>query len=188
MKKIIILLTTLLIISCDKDIKKEEIQSEVKTETISENSDDFLLAGINRVDPKVEAPNFTLENLEGEKVSLSDYKGKVIFLNFWAYWCGPCKEEMPSINNLYKLTKDENIIVLTVNLGESNEIVSNYLKSNNFQFEALLDSDQKIGALYGIRSIPTTYIIDKDGMVVGGKLGSHSWDSQNVIDVLKGLQ
>ncbi len=79
----------------------------------------YASAGIQRVSPPVEAPNFTLSNLEGSEVSLKDFEGKVVFLNFWATWCGPCREEMPSMERLWQRFKEEDFVILAVDLRES---------------------------------------------------------------------
>ncbi len=157
-----------------------------KSEQVPIN-DMYYNAGIQYLSPPVKAPDFTLENIEGIKKSLSDYRGKVVVLNFWAHWCGPCVQEMPSINSLYNKTRDMDVEVVTVNLGESLDIVKSYIDENSFGFDVLLDSNKMVSQIFGIRSIPSTYIIDRDGNIVGGKLGAHEWDSPMIIDILKGL-
>ncbi len=174
MKQIVILLISILVLSCSREVK-----------TIENNI--FFNQGINEVSPPLKAPSFSLKNLDNETKSLKEYKGKVVLLNFWASWCGPCIEEMPSINNLATVTKDLDIEIVTINLGESASLVSKYYNDNNFIFEALLDSDKSIGNNYAVRSIPSTYIIDRDGNIVGSKLGAHKWDDPEIINILKGL-
>ena len=175
MKKIsFIIISILLISSCQK---KEVEKFESK----------FTQAGLSTVSPNIEAPDFILKTLEGKQVSLNSFEGKVVILNFWASWCGPCKAEMPSIESLYNKTKDLNIVILAVNLGESESTVKSYIDSNNFSFTVLLDTDKTVGTEYGVRSIPTTYILDKNGMAVAGKLGSYEWDNNKIISLLKDM-
>jgi peroxiredoxin len=113
---------------------------------------------------KVMAPDFSLKDLSGNTVKLSDYKGKVVILNFWAVWCRYCKEEMPDLNELNKeLAKDNNAVILAVDAQESADTVKNYLSANNIDLKVLLDSDGAITQKYGISGFPTTFIVNKDG-------------------------
>ncbi len=178
MKYSFLLLTFLALLSCAKQNENANNNSKVNI---------FFKENIKEISPGVPAPDFSLQNIEGESISLSDYKGKVILLNFWASWCGPCIAEMPSIENLHKTVKDENIQVVTINLGESKDVVSNFMSKNGYSFNSLLDSDNSVAGIYGIRSIPTTYIINKEGNIVASKLGSHEWDSEGVISILREL-
>lgn len=110
------------------------------------------------------APDFSLKDINGNAVKLSDYKGKVIILNFWAVWCKYCKLEMPDINELNKeLEKDNDTVILAVNVQESSDTVKNYLSSNKIDLKVLLDQDGSVSQTYGISGYPTTFIINKDG-------------------------
>ncbi|HEY5586119.1 MAG TPA: TlpA disulfide reductase family protein [Ruminiclostridium sp.] len=110
------------------------------------------------------APDFTLKDLEGKDVKLSDYKGKIVILNFWAVWCKYCKEEMPDLNELNKeLEKDNEAVIITVDSQESPEIVKDYISSNNLNLKVLLDQDGSVTQTYGITGFPTTFIINRDG-------------------------
>lgn len=110
------------------------------------------------------APDFKLKDLDGKDVKLSDYKGKVVILNFWAVWCKYCIEEMPDLNSLNKdLQKDNEAVILAVNVQEPIDKVKNYLKSNNIDLKVLLDSDGTISQNYGVEGYPTTFVINKDG-------------------------
>lgn len=129
-------------------------------------------------DEMVEAPAFTAQTLRGGEVSLSDYAGKVIFLNFWATWCGPCKAEMPTMEDLYTDLQNEDFVVLAVNQQEESEIVQDFIDGTGFTFPIILDSDGIINVQYGIRGIPTTFIIDTDGNVLAGKVGTHNYDGE----------
>lgn len=112
----------------------------------------------------VMAPDFKLKDLDGKDVKLSDYKGKVVILNFWAVWCKYCIEEMPDLNALNKdLQKDNDAVILAVNVQEPIDKVKNYLKTNNIDLKVVLDSDGNISKTYGVEGYPTTFIINKDG-------------------------
>ncbi len=110
------------------------------------------------------APDFSLKDLNGNVVKLSDYKGKIVILNFWAVWCKYCKQEMPDLNELNKeLEKDNEAVILAVDSQESPDTVKNYLASNKINLKVLLDQDGSITQMYGISGFPTTFIINKDG-------------------------
>lgn len=152
------------------------------------NHDSFISAGITPIKDVVAAPDFALKDMDGNDVSLGDYKGHVVFLNFWASWCPPCRSEMPSIERLHQEVSEFNVDVVTVNLGESLKVAKDFIDSGKYTFDVLLDSNNAIGGLYAVRSIPTTYIINKSGELVGYRLGAYEWDKKSVVDLLKELQ
>lgn len=119
----------------------------------------------------IDALDFTLEDMNGNKVSLSDFKGKTIFLNFWASWCGPCKYEMPFIEQLYQETKDSDLVIVTVNLEEPKSTVSKFLTDNKYTFPVLLDSEVEVASQYGVSGIPLSLLIDKDFKIVSAHEG-----------------
>lgn len=135
----------------------------------------------------VEAPEFTLKNLDGESVSLSDMKGSYVFLNFWATWCPPCREEMPSMDTMYHELSDIDFEVLAVDLQESEQTVRTFVESNKYTFPVLLDSRGRVGSQYNVRSIPTTYLIDDEGFAVAFLVGSRLWDTEEVYEVMRAL-
>jgi len=116
--------------------------------------------------------NFTLEDLDGNKVTLSEFLGKKVFLNFWATWCPPCKAEMPDMEKLYQETKDSDLVMLAVNVGEDKKTVQDFITENNYNFTILLDTDGKISQLYQVSGIPTSYFIDTKGFLDGGTSGA----------------
>ena len=125
--------------------------------------------------------DFTLSDLSGKKVSLSSFKGKLVFLNFWATWCPPCRAEMPSMERLYQKLKGQGLVVLGVDLQEDAKSVQKFVEEHKLTFPILLDSDGRVGTTYGARSIPTTYIIGRDGSALGGTVGGREWDSPEMI-------
>ncbi|HMA59711.1 MAG TPA: TlpA disulfide reductase family protein [Halanaerobiales bacterium] len=123
----------------------------------------------------MKAPDFTLEDMSGEKISLYDLQGQKVFLNFWASWCPPCKAEMPAIQKLYK--NNENIKVLTVNIQEGKDKVFDYLMKNNFSFTTLLDKSGTVASSkYLVRGIPTTFILDKDSIIQARHSGALTYE------------
>lgn len=142
--------------------------------TIQEMLTDNGFALSKKIVPSI---NFKLENLNGIEVELSDYHGKVVFLNFWATWCGPCRYEMPSMEKLYNEFEEAGLEILAINLGETAPVVKEFMEEYNLSFPALLDKDNSVAQVYGVRSIPTTYLIDRDGHILGMAVGAREWDS-----------
>lgn len=119
------------------------------------------------------APDFSLQDLEGNTVKLSDYRGKVVFVNFWATWCPPCRAEIPAFVELVEKYKDD-FIVLGVTLDQPKDIpkVPPFAESYNINYPILLADSKIVGAYGGIRNIPTTFVVDKEGYAVTRIVGS----------------
>lgn len=120
---------------------------------------------------KTKAIDFKLKDLSGKELSLSDLKGKKVFLSFWATWCPPCKAEMPEIQKLYEETKDSNLVIVAVEIGEPLSTVNSFIDENKYSFKVLLDSDQSVASKYNVASIPTSYFIDVDGNIISKSIG-----------------
>lgn len=117
------------------------------------------------------APAFTLDDLEGKKASLSDYKGKPLIINFWATWCIPCIKEMPDLEKLYKERKDEGLELLMINVKESKEVVKKYIEKGGFSFRVLLDKNGDVLREYQVFGLPSTFFIDEKGIVQYSYMG-----------------
>ncbi len=119
-----------------------------------------------------EVPDFTLQTLDGETVSLSDYRGQPVVLNFWATWCGPCREEMPLLQATYDAHRDAGLVVLGVNVRENPDTVRGFLDDLDIDFPVVLDTDTEVVNTYLVTSLPVTFFIDREGrlrtLVVGG--------------------
>lgn len=127
--------------------------------------------------------DFTLTDLDGNNVTLSDFKGKRIFLNFWASWCPPCIEEMPYMEKLYQEINDKDIVIVAVNIGETQNAVKQFMNENNFNFLVLLDTNTDITSKYGVRSIPTSFFIDSEGNISNTIIGYMNYeDMQRELD------
>ncbi|MBC8550722.1 MAG: TlpA family protein disulfide reductase [Candidatus Brocadiales bacterium] len=149
--------------------------SAVSIETLNEK---FMAQGFSIPKTTLASIDFELKNIEGKMENLSDYKGKVVFLNFWATWCGPCRLEMPSMQKLYDEFKDDGLEIVAVNLGERQKTVVKYLEENKLTFPVLLDETNMVAGIYGARSIPTTYIIDREGNILSMTVGTREWYSE----------
>jgi len=123
-----------------------------------------------------EAPNFTLKNLDGEEVSLSQFRGKYVLVNFWATWCGPCKVEMPSLEALYQRFKNKKFALLAIsNDMFGSTVVKPFVKANNLNFSILLDQRLKASNAFGVTSLPSTFMIDPEGEIIGALFGAEDW-------------
>ncbi|MBM7623959.1 TlpA family protein disulfide reductase [Sporohalobacter salinus] len=132
------------------------------------------------IKPKVNfrAPDFTLTDLNGNKVKLSDFRGQVVFLNFWASWCPPCKEEMPYIQEIYD-ERGNNVKVLAINVRESPSKVKQFIKKKDYEFTVLTDENGKVSSNYLIRGIPKTLIINENGIIKAQNTGSMNKTKMN---------
>ncbi len=121
-----------------------------------------------------QAPEFRLPGLDGQPVSLSDFRGRPVFVNFWASWCGPCRYEMPFIQEIYedKRWSDKGLVILAIDMGESRSTAEDFMRSSNLSFPVLLDADQQVALRYNVRAIPTTFLVDKDGVIQAMKIGA----------------
>jgi peroxiredoxin len=135
------------------------------------------------------APDFTLSDITGKPVKLSQFRGKVVVLNFWSIWCGPCLAEMPSLNKLYLEFKDKGLIVLSIAEDPAEKPVRSYIQEKGIAFPILMDKDKKIYFKYSLFGIPVTFLIDKKGVVAEKFIGERDWSSSEmrgkVSDLLK---
>jgi len=111
------------------------------------------------------APAFQLQTLDGADVSLADYKGQVVVINFWATWCPPCRAEMPGIQAVYEAHKAEGLVVLAVNAQEDNDTISSFITQAGFTFPVIPDPYGQAVRAYGVRSFPSTFVLDRDGNI-----------------------
>ena len=137
----------------------------------------------------VPAKNFTLSDTDENTHQLSDLRGKVVVVNFWAVWCPPCREEMPSLERLRRKLADKAVVVMAVNQGEDAEQILSYLWGLDPvpEFPILLDSDMKVSADWNVTGLPTTYIIDKKGNIVYRMIGGREFDHPEIIKVIEKL-
>ena len=132
-------------------------------------------AGLQPVRPGTAMIDFKLSTPAGTQVKLSSYAGKVVLLNFWATWCPPCRNEIPSIEALYSKFKDKGFVVLGVDLQEDAQSVSIFTKRYGITYPVVLDQTGQVGNEYGARGIPLSFLIDKRGRITSGAIGGHDW-------------
>lgn len=156
--------------------------------TLPANADEsglFSKIGAKPIRDHKKTPNFCLEELNGEKVQLAALKGKIIFLNFWATWCGPSREEMPSMEALYGHYKEKDFLFLTISIDcGGREPVRKFIERHRYRIPILLDPAGKTLELFEISRIPATLIIDRNGRVIGRVIGPRNWSSPEVFSLV----
>jgi len=137
---------------------------------------------------RVPAPDFTLSTLQGEPVHLHDYRGKLVLLNFWATWCPPCREEMPSLQSLWQDFKNRDFIILAIATDRGNKKgVTRFAARLGLDFPILLDPHGKVRQRYEVFGLPLTYLIGKDGKILGRFTAAQTWNSTAIKDQLRTL-
>jgi len=139
----------------------------------------FQLLGLQPPKEAVEAPDFSLKDLNGRTVRLTDFRGKVVFLNFFATWCVPCRLEMPAMERLHRDFKDKGLVVLAVDIQEGAKTVRPFVQELKLSFPALLDGDGSVAIMYSVRPVPATYLISRDGRIVWRAFGAREWDNRD---------
>jgi peroxiredoxin len=135
-----------------------------------------------------QSPDFTLRTPDGGKMALSSLSGKVVLVNFWATWCEPCREEMPSMNKLYNKLKNKGFVVLAVSSDNSPESVRNFIKKVPVDFPVLLDEDSRVSVkLFKVFAQPMSFLIDKKGRIVKKYFGSIDWTDKSIVEEIEVL-
>jgi thiol-disulfide isomerase/thioredoxin len=146
----------------------------------------FEAMGMAKV-PSKAAPNFTLSSADGQQVSLQQYRGKVVFLNFWATWCIPCREEMPALERLHQKYQSQDLAVLSIDLKESADQVKAFFQKHGLSFPALLDQDGSVFRDYLVAGMPTTYLIGRDGNMLARGVGGRDWTRSEALQLIQEL-
>ncbi len=132
-------------------------------------------------------PDFSAVGPDGKKVSLRDFRGKIVFLNFWASWCEPCREEMPAMERLYQEFKNKNFVVLAVNVMDRRQDAIDFVKELKLSYPVALDPEGQVGHLYGAWGLPTTYLIGPKGEGLARAWGPAKWYSPAARNLIKEL-
>jgi len=133
------------------------------------------------------APDFWFETAQGQATSLSDLKGKIVLLNFWATWCTYCRMQMPYIEQIYEEWSGEELVVLAINVGESSDDVASFVQSQGLAHPVLLDSEGQVYIRYVVPGLPTTFFIDKEGLIQEVRVGAFESTEQieSILNQLK---
>lgn len=165
------------------DLNKEKDANDEEAATNTSQLDELENQGLKIGET---APDFTLTSLEGQEMSLSDFRGKKVVLNFWASWCGPCRKEMPDMQKFYDAYKDKNVEVVAVNLTHferKREHVDEFVKEYGLTFPIPLDVEKQQYDAYKVITIPTTYFLDEKGVIQQKHLGPMTYEfMENTIE------
>jgi thiol-disulfide isomerase/thioredoxin len=144
---------------------------------------------LTKIGKPFSAPAFTLKDMDGKTRSLSEFKGKVVMLNFWATWCPPCRREIPSMEAVYQQLKNSDFVVLAVNEWEPVDMVLAYLGQLEVMpsFPILFDSTGKVAEQYKVKGVPTTVILDRQGRVAYRAVGGRDYEHPEVVGLIQAL-
>jgi peroxiredoxin len=146
-------------------------------------------AAVPAVAPATVAPDFTLRTMDGPNLRLQEQRGRVVLVNFWATWCGPCRQEMPHLNRLYDKYRASGFTLLGVNIDDDARAAADVAAKLGLRFPVLLDTDKKVSRLYDMSAMPATIVIDRDGKVRfihrGYRDGVEKTYEQQIRDLLK---
>ncbi len=150
-------------------------------------ADPFSTLKVSRAAPGTAAPAFTLKTVEGREVSSKDLVGKAVLLNFWATWCGPCKDEMPALEWLRRQFDPNAFVLLAVTADIQRGGIKAFVTQLGLGFPVLLDEDRDVSAAFTVRGLPTTVFIGKDGKLIGRAAGPREWDSPQAVALIRSL-
>jgi len=143
---------------------------------------------LTEVKGKPAAANFKLEDQEGKFVQLTDYKGKVVIINFWATWCPPCRKEMPSMQRAWEKLQKEDIAMLGINVGEDSDAIFAFTAEYPVDFPLLMDKTSSVSREWRVRGLPSTYVIDPQGRIIYQAIGGREWDAPEILEKIRKLK
>ncbi|MFN2367012.1 MAG: peroxiredoxin family protein [Desulfurivibrionaceae bacterium] len=164
---------------CSREEKSSRGSEAAKTPSPVDGREAFSVARWGQP-----APDFELLDIEGNLWKLSELKGQVVFVNFWATWCPPCREEMPAMQELYEAMPDDRFKMLAILNNDDPNLAAIFAEKNGFEFPILVDPASEIGNAYGITGVPETYIVDKEGILRQKYLGPREWSSPKAQQML----
>lgn len=149
-------------------------------------NDSNLPKGIIALEPYT-APEIRLDDLDGEPYSLKENEGSLVFVHFWASWCGPCRKEMPAIQRMWNQLEQEGLKIALINTAENEDTVFSFLAVHAAEIRPLMDRDGQTTERWKPRGLPATYLVDKNGMVRYQALGGRPWDEPEYLNLLRDL-
>ena len=150
--------------------------------------DDFQTAfGLQPLAEPLQAPEISAKDPSGSGQRLTGFRGKLVLLNFFATWCGPCREEMPALERLYRAYREQGFVVLGVDYRESAGTVRDFLAEMKVSFPAVLDESGQAVKAYGIRPLPASFLIGRDGRILWRAFGARPWDAREFRKYLEGV-
>jgi peroxiredoxin len=155
------------------------LASTLASRAWADGEDPFRSLSLIRPSRPTVAADFTAAGLSAPAVRLSDFRGQVVFVNFWATWCSPCKEEMPSMERLYRRYKGQGFSIVGVSIDTTDAArVATFVKALGLTFPIALDPRMEVAARYKVRALPSSFLIDRAGNLAGVALGPRDWDSR----------
>ena len=152
----------------------------------SARAEELDQAPLQIFEPRRIVPDFSLQDLDGKTVTLKEFRGKVVFVNFWATWCPPCRDEMPAMQKLYKENRDKGLVMLAINFMETPNTIRPFVNEYKLTFPILLDSGT-VMVSYGVLGLPATYLIDRQGKAAARALGARDWANQESSRIIRKL-
>ena len=144
--------------------------------------------GLTKLADTPQAPEFVLRDLDGNQHRLSDYRGQVVIINFWATWCPPCREEMPSMQRAWESLKNDGIHMLAINVGEDEDTIFQFTANYPVDFSLLMDSDSGVINQWPVRGLPTTFVVDPKGRISYRAIGGREWDDPALLSLVRALK
>ena len=143
---------------------------------------------LHRVSDKPPAPDFTLKDMDDKIHQLSAYRGRVVIVNFWATWCPPCRFELPSMDKAYQALKQQDVVMLAINVGEDADTIFSFTADYPVSFPLLLDKDGAVIKQYPVIGLPTSYIINPQGQLVYRVIGTRDWTDPTLLKTILDLK
>ena len=148
----------------------------------------FSRLKLSRAGAGTAVPSFELSTVDGKTIEFSQLRGKVVVLNFWATWCGPCKEEMPALDRLSRQFNPRDVAVLTITTDHERTGIQQFMTQFHSTLPVLLDEQRDVSLAFMVRGLPTTVFISKNGTVVGRAVGPREWDGPDAIGFIQHLR
>jgi len=144
--------------------------------------------GLTKLPTVTQAADFVLTDLDGKQHRLSDYRGQVVIINFWATWCPPCRAEMPSMQRAWEQLEKEGILMLGIDVGEDEDTIFQFTANYPVEFPLLMDSDSKVIDQWPVLGLPTTFVVDPKGNIVYRAIGGREWDNPELLALVRALK
>lgn len=165
-----------------KDSGRDAAASEV-----SERTGSLASFGFHIFPEPIDLPEFSVQNRDGSMLASTELTGTVTLLNFWATWCPPCRAEMPSIERLQKEMLGHDFSITAISVGERRDTVEKFIADNGYTFPVYLDERNQLGRTFASQGIPTTYVVNKQGKIIAGIVGSIEYDEPELVKIFQEL-
>lgn len=143
---------------------------------------------MTRIKKELDAPDFTLKDMDGNVHKLSDYRGKPVIINFWATWCPPCRKEMPSMERAWQKLKDKGVALLAVDVGEDEDTIFTFFADIDANYPILLDESGEIVNQWPVKGLPTTFVLSPQGKIIYRATGGREWDDNALLEKVLSLK